>query len=681
MFRELFSSAKSRLFQKHILLGIFASVAVISLIPLHFANAQFGFVGEAVNWIGDIFAGAAGEVLEPVVKGLAHLFITILIVPAGLLFNLVAQLAMWLLGEVLTVGVIPGAADTPPFVQIGWEFARNFVNLLFLLILVFIGLATILRLQEYANQKTIAKLLIIALLVNFSPVLVGIIVDISNILTYYFVSQLGDLDISAFEVVRNLGLDYVDELVEADASAGEVFVNAVAFGIAMLIFFGMATLAFGAILLIFFFRLVLLWVLVILSPFAFAAYILPSTRIFWNRWISALIQWSIIGIPISFFLFLASHVLGSELGFLGDPPDFDESTGIRRSTSFIAVALEPFAAILLIFIGIGISFMLAPSGTQRIIRWGRRAAAVGAGVLGARAVYDFARRKARESERLTKLATASTADMAVDPATGQKRTDWRSRTKRAAAAPFMPTFRAAGRTISSRAVESERAEFSKAEEVAKKNSLERNVSNLQGRTPLATKLGTLKHVIKEGDLDDALKLGLSIDQVREVYNYAEGLDQHKEIAAALPNLVQKEEFIPDILADEDTKRKYPGLTETDLRTGKHPELLTEAYKKFIGGIKADRVKYLSKYALKNDDVLEGVIRGWDGRQLGNLYREQGKDAVDAIEKRLIALAGGRDNIRDWLQKEDPDPKKGGSNARLLKYLDSQAGRELGFDIP
>ena len=69
-----------------------------------------------------------------------------------------------------------------------WTMLRNIVNSLLVLGLIGIAIATILGYKKYAWKQILWKLILVALLVNFSLVISGIVVDTSNYLTGYFLS-------------------------------------------------------------------------------------------------------------------------------------------------------------------------------------------------------------------------------------------------------------------------------------------------------------------------------------------------------------------------------------------------------------------------------------------------------------------------------------------------------------
>lgn len=71
-------------------------------------------------------------------------------------------------------------------VSVGAEIVSNFVNMGFVLALIFMSFATILSLSGYGWKQTLWKIIVAAILVNFSLVIANIFIDSSNILTGFF---------------------------------------------------------------------------------------------------------------------------------------------------------------------------------------------------------------------------------------------------------------------------------------------------------------------------------------------------------------------------------------------------------------------------------------------------------------------------------------------------------------
>ncbi|HUT96142.1 MAG TPA: hypothetical protein VMW82_01070 [Candidatus Paceibacterota bacterium] len=75
-------------------------------------------------------------------------------------------------------------------VNVGWQITRDFANMLFILFMIIIAFATILRIEGYGIKKLLPKVIIIALLINFSMVFCEIIIDFSNITASFFIQNI-----------------------------------------------------------------------------------------------------------------------------------------------------------------------------------------------------------------------------------------------------------------------------------------------------------------------------------------------------------------------------------------------------------------------------------------------------------------------------------------------------------
>lgn len=295
----------------------------------------------------------------------------------------------------LNINVVPGKIALPT-IEAGWKFTRDFVNLLFLLFAVFLGLATILRLENYQIKKTLPSLLIAALLVNFSGILVGIVVDFSNLLTKFFIERLGTwggigdnfsdststLVAMLKGLIANLGQD-TSQYIQAVATP-------IASLAVMTIFFAMLLLTLFVMMIVFIVRIAVLWVLTITAPLAFAAYAIPGAKKFWDEWIKTLVSWSIIGIPLGFFLYISSYLvldLQKVSAMISVSVPGAGNGGLAGALTSI---LGPITVVAILIYGLSVSVKMAPAGAQKIISWakgaGIAAATGGAAFLGSRAL-------------------------------------------------------------------------------------------------------------------------------------------------------------------------------------------------------------------------------------------------------------------------------------------------------
>lgn len=338
------------------------------------ASAQgfWGFVRDAILFLPTLLVATMLVVMLLLTQGIAFLM--------GALLDWVISPSFVSLSYTIPCpgptysATAPGAAaNCNPIIGMGLDITQHFVNLLLVVILVYIALSIALRIGEHDAKKIFPKLIIIALLVNFAPVLCGLIVDASNIIMNYF---LGPIKGGVSGVLTQVA-PFADSVKKAIWGAGGEIANrmgVLALAGAM-IFLNLGTaLAFFLFAGLFIFRYVALWVLVILSPLAFVFWILPTTEKLWKMWWNNFIQWSIIGIPIAFFLYLA---LGSfsvlSTVFVANI----EAPAIESAALGIFNQLFPFF-IVIIFLALGFLIGLSTSamGAEVIIKGGKAAGMV-----------------------------------------------------------------------------------------------------------------------------------------------------------------------------------------------------------------------------------------------------------------------------------------------------------------
>lgn len=198
-------------------------------------------------------------------------------------------------------------------VALGWGIARNLANAALVIGLVIIAISIILGREENKAKKTLINFIIIALLINFTPVICGFIVDGSNILTKSFMSG-------------GINNGFMAAIYSALAGANGLGVSPIVIlftGIILLMFSLVAFFIYVMYALLFLARYVILMILVIASPIAFATKVFPQSKyikkifpsiLYWDDWWENFIQWCVIGIPAGLFIFL-SNAITSQLSY------------------------------------------------------------------------------------------------------------------------------------------------------------------------------------------------------------------------------------------------------------------------------------------------------------------------------------------------------------------------------
>ncbi|MBU4274347.1 hypothetical protein KKE19_00875 [Patescibacteria group bacterium] len=217
-------------------------------------------------------------------------------------FSILYMGISWLfatLGDILFSAVIKISSgympDNNEMVKAGWTIVRDIANMIIVLGFVAVAIATILRMKEYQAQKLLAPLIIVAILINFSPVICGVIIDASNIATKHFLGTGRFYTIPAWETQWGALKWDKGPVTNLMISMSYTFFNIMA-GFVLFLFFFLFTA-----------RHIMLMILVIFSPIAFVCYIFPFTKQYFKMWWNNFLQWCIIGIPAGFTLYLASN--------------------------------------------------------------------------------------------------------------------------------------------------------------------------------------------------------------------------------------------------------------------------------------------------------------------------------------------------------------------------------------
>ncbi len=217
-----------------------------------------------------------------------------------------------------------------------WTLVRDFVNLLLIFGIVYVGALLVLGIRQLQYLRTIAYILIAAILVNFSLFFTKLVIEVANMFSaelYYATIDANPKDCSAgkadglLAAMRNLwqcagqgysgafmsrlrlaGLFADSEEKKDSKAAAAIFLG----GSVLLVVLGVIFLAAGLLLLV---RFIYLVALMILSPFAFVAWAIPSLEQYARLWWSKLVGESFFA-PVLLFGLWATLLLVDKMSFL-----------------------------------------------------------------------------------------------------------------------------------------------------------------------------------------------------------------------------------------------------------------------------------------------------------------------------------------------------------------------------
>ncbi len=223
---------------------------------------------------------------------------------------------------------------TQPQVENAWGTVRDLANMFFILILLLMSFGTILQVQGYGYRQMLSKLLLMAILVNFSKSIVAILIDFSQIVTLTFLAPV--LSNLAGNIVVAMGLQNIMSLRDNyqdnnkvnpdDGYTSVSYLMAMILGGIMMI---ITTVIIGVILIMFVMRIVGLWIMVILSPLAFLARAFPKMASYYSQWENELSKNLTAGPALAFFMWLAFSIVGQ--GNISG--DFKDVNDIAKNTA------------------------------------------------------------------------------------------------------------------------------------------------------------------------------------------------------------------------------------------------------------------------------------------------------------------------------------------------------------
>lgn len=355
-------------------------------------------ISDAWTW-GGVFNSTVGAILKPVTGTLAFAADAAITGTLKLLLMFSGVMLAWamatldlatssvLLDEVFFSDAAIAGLNT------GWGLVRDFVNMFFILILVFLAIATILRINKFSDKRLLFFVIVAALLVNFSKPITIFIIDVSNLAMTFFIDNIHAANTS-YSATLTHNMDFTKAL--DGKFNGKETMHYVGMMIGIIFKFILAVMMFVlAISLII--RIVALWVLIILSPLAFFGIAMPGTFLstLKDGWVKKLVYWCFFGPILLFFLWIALVMVSAisttitnstepSLSFQG--MDFGEA-----STTFMVGAMKvtiPYvAAIYMLFYGYSLTKSMSAGVGSSVLgvmnkgqgfmsRWGKRGAAV-----------------------------------------------------------------------------------------------------------------------------------------------------------------------------------------------------------------------------------------------------------------------------------------------------------------
>ncbi len=245
---------------------------------------------------------------------------------------------------------LDGNVFNSPTVQTGFSIALSVANLGFVLGIIVIAIATILRSEAYGVKQMLWKLVVMAILVNFGLVITAPIVGFADNLSNYFVNAEGGTISFATNLTnafapQNLmqpppaatggqtacnvagGLlggpvgaalcNTARQYLNGDTSGASAFMVQVLSLIFSAVFSFIVMITFFAIGIMLFIRYIYLALLLVLLPLAWLTWVLPKLSHHFERWLSEFFKWTFFPVISLFFIYIAFQSVTNINGAVG----------------------------------------------------------------------------------------------------------------------------------------------------------------------------------------------------------------------------------------------------------------------------------------------------------------------------------------------------------------------------
>lgn len=344
------------------------AVIIAGIILFCLAVPMFSMAADATSVIGTVLGGGASSLLFPnLIGNIGKDILVTLMNGVQTVLNWLIQAGAGLFEAVINIGF---DNDVIQGIKTGWKTVRDVANMFFILFMVIVAFGTILRLNEYGVKKLLPKIIIVALLINFSLVLCSIVVDFSNITADFFIKDIkgkisgekNSISATFAEAMDIAGIyktftnceDYGNAVGEdcakfslsptkifrspydclglrqsaiedcnkkgvgklrlqadlSDVNFLDIFLGITVGSIVMLI--AAFVLFAGAIMLLI--RIIAIWILIVISPLALVCLVLPALHNHWAKWRGTFLKWCFFGPIYSFFIWMATRIAIEKIG-------------------------------------------------------------------------------------------------------------------------------------------------------------------------------------------------------------------------------------------------------------------------------------------------------------------------------------------------------------------------------
>jgi len=350
--------------KKLLLLVLIVIIAFSCFSPFEAVSA---FWSEAYDLISDPVGTISAAIMSVIIDIVAGI--------CEFILGLASQILTWS----ITAGGIDQTGRESPAVTEGWNLTRGIANSALIIGLVIIAINIILGKEEEQAKKTLINFVIVALLINFTPLICGFLIEGANIIARGFVGE---------GITNEMSNQFLDGLTSAKNNTN--LLETLILILFLLVFSIISFVIHLLYSLLFLARTVILWILIIVSPIALATKVFPKSNavkkffpsiLYWDDWYEMFLQWVIIVVPAAIFIHLSNVMIRASI--VTEP--------IEESDNLVDYLMNIGFSFLLPLIFLYVGFMVtissggkiaAPIGGLGKKAWAATAGAAGGYVIG-----------------------------------------------------------------------------------------------------------------------------------------------------------------------------------------------------------------------------------------------------------------------------------------------------------
>ena len=678
-------------FKKFILIGLVIALTFSLVLP---QQAFAGLIPGPFDYF-EMISENVEEVASPIMSRIITIFtfyglgLVALHASAAILDNVISAQPTWL------------TLDNN-MVQEGWHFTAGLANMLMILILIFIAIQIILKVETFASKKTLTKLFLVAFLLNFSLLFINLILDVTDVFYDSILNSVKSFSTQEGAIFANL----IDVLTGGSSSVARNFATLIGgwaasslvpglgatrqFIISSLfivsylpliinwlieaVFFFLLSAMFAVLIFVFSARVYIIQILAILSPLAFICLILPQTEKYWKQWLNTLIEWSICGI---FFLFLLA-LMCAGINYLM-PPNIGNSwiaaipflswKGIGAQVVFY------FSAFIFLFVILSVGKKTIPSMTQGLINMatniGKTMWTSGLKPLGKTTRENFLEGTAK-SKTMEKWATLPTPELK-----GAKKL------LSPFAIPAYATARRIGQTLGPGALDAQKkkiAEAQKKSEGIQDPNLELSkYLDAMARGDTTNAIGIANDMIKKGGpfKNKIIKELQRPDEKNPDLIKATALAKNANDLGDAPSAERIARAALSSKVSKENREKILGEMGFKLNNDDIAKGYKTTFEKLVAEAKNDDIKIFNKDIWNDPEVIKTVKERWNGSQLSQAAKEFSNEFTESFNKST------QEDLKKIKTLPDPQAEETfktyvRQNPRISRYLETSAAQEIGL---